>query len=721
MQTSIPFISMAAKIRLMAMLVGMSFSALAESEGQEFNYLRLADADKLEKTYAVEAGNGVDPISSGVNQNNLYQQIFEEMNLEYEAIGKREAQRVLSNRVGITGGLNSIGFSYRRPFLDFGVTVERNLAPDLYHDVRWIVTDTFTIHIDASKILGNLRDQQVIDMSQENLAAFAGVVFNRTFTWVHFANSYEEGLMGDFDKLFMPFSALSFNNIKNLAPNEMIFKEDSLSFKAGGLVSAPLYTGITGSAGVLAKFEKLSRVEVVSSPVDKSEESMVQLSFEKTKVASAGVALSIQADFLKLLRMTLLSYDFSYEMESSYKIYLNIGQSTLSEMPIQHPVAMEIQQILKNREADLEPLAPFIISEEKRRSQAFTHRYNFLLLGGQKSSRTQQIEITKEGKVKTFFRHYYEKVKYTEDALSRLFASFIYAIMNVDIAANKLASDSKKVSIEYDSDKNLLDSHEDLDILAASSAEQKLSMTFSSDYRTQKTKGIMGKKYRDRAKFILERFSGVNPLAINLIEQDQLRAPYQITGKYQINIDGIRYLNSLSVGSALDYLEGLCEEQPRNTFFNFRSLFDNCRRSLQNDYVDYMKDLSHERVTGEGIETCTKKSWKYIFSPSKKRAYIKNCLSSLTMKSPDQWTAVPLWQLKNLGNNIVNNCHSKVHYYNLFGLGNVFFFGSFSAYTDNGAAFVTNFHEGAFKGLGAVDHYMRVENIRSPSSIVVDQ
>lgn len=688
---------------------------------EEFNYLKIADAEKIEKTYEVDKGNGIDPIGSGTTQNNLYQQIFDELNLEYEHIGKREAQRVLNNRLTVTGGLNSVGFSYRRPFVDFGVTIDRNLAPDLFDDKRWIVTDTFTIHVDASKILGNLRDQRAIDMSQENLAAFAGVVFNRSFTWVHYANSYEDGLMRDFDKLFMPFRALSFNNIQNMDPNEMIFKEDSLSFKAGGLVSAPLYSGITGSAGVLAKFEKLSRVEVVSNPATKDLPNTVSINFEKSKVISAGIALRIQADFLKILKMTLLSYDFSYELNSSYKIYLNLRHDELGEMSLQHPVAMELQQILKNREGDLDILAPYVISEEKKKSQSIAHRYNFLLLGGQKASKTQQIEITKEGKVKTFFRHYFEKIKYTEDALSRLFASFIYALMDVDISANKLASDSKKLSIEYDSERNLLEAHDDLDISSVMGMEQKLSMTFTSDYHTQKTKGMMGKKYRERAKFILERMSGVNPLAISMIENEQLKAPYHVNGKYQVNIDGIRYFNSLGINTVFDYMDGLCDEYPRNSFFNFRNLFDNCRRSLQNDYVDYLKDLSHDRISAKEIDQCEKKAWKYIFSSSKKRAFIKNCLAELSARVPADKNQIPLWQLKNFATNVANNCQSKVHYFNLFGLSNVFFFGTFTAVTEEGANFQTSFHEGAFKGLGAVDHYMRVENLRSPSSIVVDQ
>jgi hypothetical protein len=647
----------------------------------------------------------------------LYQQIANEFNLEYENIGKREALKVIEgNGMSVTGGLNSIGFSYKKPFINFGVSVDRNLAPDLYDDKRWIVTDTFTVDIDASRVFGSLKNAGAIDMSEQNLAAFAGVVFKRKFTWIHYAANYNDGLMGHFEKLFMPFSALSFSNIAKLDANEMIFTEDSISLKAGGLVSAPLYTGITGMAGVLAKFEKLSKVEVISLADRK-----LQITAEKSKIATAGVSLAIQADFLKILKMTLLSYDFSYELESSYKMYLNVNQSDISGLSAQAPLALEIQKVLKNREGNLEVLAPYIISEEKRISQATQHRYNFLLLGGQKSSKTQQIEITKDGRVKTFFRHYYEKMKYTENLTSRLFASFLYKITNVDISATQLASDTKKMAIEYDSDKNLLEQRESVDIGQSSTSEQKLSMTFTSDFKTTKTSGSSGKKYRDRAKFILERFSGVDPLALSMIDNELLKAPYHVEGKYQVNIDGIRYFNSQSVATVFDHFDGLCNEYPKTSFLSFRNLFDNCRRSLQNDYIDYYKDLAHDSVSSADIDKCESKSKKYFLFPSKQRAFVKNCLSEINKLASTEWVNIPLWPLKNLSTNIVNNSYSKVHFFNLFGVQNVFFFGTFDAFTAEGAAFTTNFHEGAFKGLGAVDHYMRLENLRAPSSVVVDQ
>lgn len=661
------------------------------------------------------SGSGIDTTVGG--EAGLYQQIADEFNLEYENIGKREAARVLANNaLSITGGLNSIGFSYKKPFINFGVSLDRNLAPDLFDDKRWIVTDTFTVDIDASKVLGNLRDQDKIDMTEQNLAAFAGVVFKRKFTWVHYASSYNDGLMGHFEKLFMPFKAMGLSSLGRLDPNEMIFKEDSISLKAGGIVSAPIYTGITGMAGVLAKFEKLTRVEVISLG-----NTRLQITSEKTKIASAGVSFALQADFLKILRLTLLSYDFTYEMSSSYKVYLNMAQSELAAMDSQGPVSMELQQILKNREGDLDTLAPYLISEEKRISQAVTHKYNFLLLGGQKNSKTQQIEITTNGRVKTFFRHYYEKMKYTEDFLSRLFASVIYAITNADVSATNLASDTKKVTLEYDSERNLLEAREYLNVGELTANQQKLSMTFLSDFKTNKTSGMSGKKYRERARFILERFSGVDPIAVSMIEKEELKAPFHIEGTYQVNIDGIRFLNRQAIGAVFDHLDGLCNEYPKNSFFNLRNLFDNCRKSLQNNYVDYIKDLTYDKVSADEIALCEKRAIKYFLFPSKKRAFIKNCLAQINLLPASEWVNVPLWPLKNLSSNIVNNSYSKVHFFNLFGVQNVFFFGSFDAVTAGGASFSTSFHEGAFKGLGAVDNYMRMENLRAPSSVVVDQ
>ena len=74
----------------------MSQFALAQ---EDFNYLT------LNKDIASSTGTGLDTIGGG--EADLYQQIANEFNLEYENIGKREAAKVLAgNALSITGGLN---------------------------------------------------------------------------------------------------------------------------------------------------------------------------------------------------------------------------------------------------------------------------------------------------------------------------------------------------------------------------------------------------------------------------------------------------------------------------------------------------------------------------------------------------------------------------------------------------------------------------------------
>jgi len=651
-------------------------------------------------------------------QNNLYEQIFESLHDEYQHIGKLSAQKVLNDNLVITGGLNSIGFSYRKPFLDFGLTLNRTVAPDLFSSTRWIVTDMMTVHIDASKVLTRLKNENKIDISEKNLALFAGIVFERKFTWFHFANSYDEGLSTQFDKLFFPFLGVKFAAVKKLGVDEFITKEDSISVNAGGFVTVPIYTGVSAIGGALAKFQKISRMELTHKSEDLLSKESLLISYEKTKSLMTGVSFQVQADFLKILRMNLLSYDFNYQLDESYKIYSRFDMAEISEMTAENPVANEISNIIKTKEPNLLILAPYVISEEKKVSEILTHKYNFLLLGGIKEAKTQQIEVTSKGLSKNFFRHYYEKIKYTEDFVSRIFTSFIFAIFNSDLKAQNMASETKRVTIEYDSERNLLDAKEDISIFHKDT--QVLSLKFEGMYHTKKTSGIFGKKYRDRAKFLIEAYSGVNPLVNQMIDNEELKAPFDINGQYQVNIEGIRYFNNLSINEVFDNMNSLCDDKPKSVFYLFRSLFDNCRRSLQNNYIDYLKDLSHEKVTADAIDTCERKAFKYWYSPSKKRAFIKSCISDLTYKSAENWTLVPLWTLKNLTQDLVNNINNKTYYYNLFGIRNVFFHGSFNATTSNNSDFVTYFHEGEFRGLGVVDNYMREQNMRAPASVVVD-
>ncbi len=95
-------------------------------------------------------------------------------------------------------------------------------------------------------------------------------------------------------------------------------------------------------------------------------------------------------------------------------------------------------------------------------------------------------------------------------------------------------------------------------------------------------------------------------------------------------------------------------------------------------------------------------------------------MANITYKENNRLSAIPLFTLKDFLDGVQSKSYSKVDYYNLFGVQNIFFYGSLEATTEDERFFTTHFHEGAFKGLGLIDHYMRLENMRFPASVVID-
>lgn len=656
------------------------------------------------------------PTAIGINnegQAEIYEEILKQYKDSYQIVADKEASSVLKdNNIDLLASLNSIGFSIKKPFAKFLLNANRSLAPDLFDDKRWIVTDTLTLEIDASKFLSKLKDEKTIDISQSNMALFAGLVFKRKFTYVHFANSYREGLFKSYEKLFFPFAAFHPKNLKNLSPNEIVQKEDSLSFNAGAMVSAPLYQGLSGAVGVLASYETIAKVEVA-----RLEEDILNLSSKKNKVASIDLNAQVRADFFNLLKLTLFSYDFSYEYDSSYKISLNIPMNDFNEIHQSTALYYELLQLIKGQGQKTDLLTPYLVSEEYSQTQKINQRYGFLLLGGQKEAKTQIVKIETATKSKTFYKHYFESINITESLLSKLFTSVVNKYLQVDLSTYKISTETKKLQIEYHAEENLLDKREKLNIAEDSNYYEEFSLNFNQKYNAQKETS----KTKEKTIFLVDHFSGVTSLALDLIRNDQLKVPYEVDGKHVISLDGIRYFNDQSIESQFENFKALCDERPKTIFSGLRSLFDLCTLKLNKNYISYYQDLSHDLVELDEIALCEKKAKKYTLIPFYKRKFLKNCLSKINIKEKEDWNEVPLWSLKELSNAIVRNNYDRVHMNNMFGVSNVFFYGSFKAKTLEDKDFITHFSEGEFKGLGAIDHYLRAEKVRAPASVIIEE
>ena len=650
---------------------------------------------------------------NGINGgSDIFRTILNEYSNNYQNIAQNEAQRILAQKdLTIVGGLNSIGLSYHRPFTNFNFSISRTLAPDLFDAKRWIVTDMCSIEIDASKFLSKLKNKKIINISDKNLLAYAGIFFKRDYTWIHYAESYESGLTTHFEKLFFPFTKLSKNKISTLDNNEIIFREDKLSSSIGALATAPIYQGISAAIGGYSKFQILSKLEVIN--YDDIDRPYIQISREKFKSTSIGLSAELQIDLLKILKIKLFGMESSFDRSESYKIYLNIPKLEMLEWAEANPKSNAIDIILTNKDPNISFLSDFIISEEKRSTVKTTHKYNFLLLGATKQAQTEQVEILSSGKLKKFFKHNFEKIKFQEDILSKLFASLIYTLTQTEASAAKLVSETKRITIEYEDELNLIDSRDDLTL---ADDHSKISLTFNNEFSSKQNKKAQ-KNLKNKLIHNIEYFSSTNLELQKKIQTSDQLTPFDFQSKFLVNSQGLRYFNSLSVDYVLDNLNAICDQFPKNKFFNFRNLFDHCKNSLSNDYMDYVKDLTHNRVSIKMIDDCEAKSARLYFSPGKKRSFIKQCLMNISIKLNQNLNDIPMWSLKNLVVGLGNNVEDKVYFYNLFGIENVFNTGFINLTLDNSNQFYSSFYAGSFKGFGVIENFKNTNIYRLPASV----
>jgi hypothetical protein len=648
----------------------------------------------------------------------LYSEILRELGLTYESIGARQARQVLDRQNGFyLGGFNNVGYRYTHRFGTFDINVERQLAPDLFDDERWIITDRFHIDIDASHLISKLRDDGLIKLNESQHALFAGVQFRRTYRYVHFADSYQEGLVVNLNKLFMSFKILRNKGYLDLAPYEILQREDYISANVGGMVVAPITIGLGATAGAMGRWHQLSKLEIQAvGPEDQaSEGERLRINFEKTRGLMAGVHVGVHAEFLKLLRLTLLSYDFSYSLEQAQKTYLSFNESALPLLNGESELSRGVSAILKGRAAQyLDVMAPYIVTHEQRELEKKNSKYMVLLYGGHKEQATEYIELLQEGHRTSYFRHQFEKLKYVENAASRLIATLLRSSLQLTALVNHEQADAKRLKIEYRSHRNLLDFHDNLHL--ADNQNHVLSLHFNRDFSSQTFKR---NKTQSKLQDLLATFSGVDPLIHTMVDQGLITGHTRLKVDTTVGEGGVRHLNRMSGQRAISLINELCQAKPRTLFERFRSLFGGCRHKLTKAYDQYWRELHHRAITMQDYKQCQGRV-RFTFSARKRQAMLQKCIELVSKRDDEELNYIPLWRLSQLSQSLHDESDNKIDLFHFFGLDNVFLHGTFSAQTQFGP-FRADFNEGLFRSISAVDGHMRASRTqRAPASLVID-
>jgi hypothetical protein len=604
----------------------------------------------------------------------LLQKIMQLLGTSYNQIGQEQTQRLLLSHDLGGGILNFSGFTWQKPLANMGLFINRELAPDLFSD-RWIVHDTLLIRVSASTLLTNLRAADLIDISDEGIGAFAGITFQRTYRYYHFAETFLAGLTADYSKLFLSFTKFNTHHVLNLAPYELMKKADEFTFNAGGFVTSPPFYGFSARAGVLvqAAFENELTIQSMGPADQAGTDEFLRLSIDKKWDVSAAAHLSLQVDFFNLLKLTILSYDLEYSYGKSNKHHLSFYEQDKQLIENSKDHQREFKRIIAGVNDEVQAWKKNIVQQDIRMNQNLNSKYSFLLFGKIRKKETEQVKIIKDGVEKIFFKHYSQSIKYIQNLWSRLFNTVLYRLFEFELGTKNFSEAAKKLSLEY----------EFMDYLGGERVdeEQKFSLVMTQDFSAAKTHRLIDRIHQKETLSYLRKWSYLENSILKLVEEKKLRGPLSLSSKVQIETQGLKHFNSLSEDSIFLALVDVCgtknikkwssEKSRKEALSKAQVGKDSCVKSLGLRYFDYLHTL--KRTTFYDVTQFRKFLGQYFSKASH--------LGQITK---------------------------------LFGEENVFVHGQFMATTKDGQPFNQFFKSGLFRGLGVIDKFNRTNGTTVP-------
>ncbi|MFL5785640.1 MAG: hypothetical protein ACJ76H_13575 [Bacteriovoracaceae bacterium] len=614
----------------------------------------------------------------------LYEQIRTELEGSHQQIGIQEVTQLdRINRQFNLGSSTFSGFSWQKPMGTVQIYADRQVTPNAFtedeNDV-WLVTDLFTIEIEATTYLEKLKEAGVVAQGMD-IGAFAGLTFKRQYRYDHYAKDYMTGLSVDFSKLFLPFLVFNAQGINKMADKEIIKRSDYWTAKAGALITTPPMYGFSFSAGALAEyaFEAETSMQTFKNH-DPSAQALVMNVWSKS-TAIAGATASLQLDFFKLIQITLLKYDLTYEYAQGKNYVLSMNTNDINHVTSNADEMAEWKAILRgNRE--VKHLEPFVVRLDEVTTEAIESNGSVLLWGKITKNKTEQKRIIKDGKVHTFYNNYATNVRYVQNLLSRFLTAIIYKLLKLPMGTKNVAIYTKNVVLQYE------DSHAQAtnqDILRVAN-EEKFSFSVVQSYEAHGISKAIEKQYKNDVLWFVDSFTTLPKDWLKRIKNGDVKGPVRVESELKVEKTGFLYFVA----------------QPVNNVFG--SIVKVCKSKLGKDWTT---DATRAKLLKETPATDEDKCVRNIGLNylSFRDDYVANHKAPSLRKFRDFLT-----QYYKFTENItaLND---------LFGFDNTFISGRLSGKFSDGQIRSIPFANGQFRGNGVIDNFLRANGGANPASI----
>jgi hypothetical protein len=627
------------------------------------------------------AGDFNDPFPTEGEESPLFEQIRRHLEAAHREIGLREVTQLdFLNRQFNMGSENFSGFSWQKPYGVVHVFADRQVTPNLFGN-NWLIQDTFTFDIEATSFLEKATQAGLTEMSAADIGAFAGITFKRVYTYYHYANSYNEGLRADFSKLFLPFLKFNTSGISRMGHEEIIKRQDDWTVSAGGMITTPPYYGFSFSAGMLAQFAYQNMVSIQHNTVQDLTAEQIRLSALGKKAGSIGVNLSLQVDFYKLLKLTIMNYDLNYEYAQTNEFTLGMSSPEWQHVTQEPALARELRGILHGY-GQVGSLEPYVVGLDESESSALSQRGSLLIWGRLAKTKTEQIRVIKDDQVKLFYKSYAQNMRVVQNVLSRLFSAVVYKIFKFPLGTKNAALYNRQVNLEYEATHP---QSTDPNVSRIDTTEQ-FSFVLNQSYEAARTDRWIDQKFKNDMIWFVDAFTTLPKDYKSIIRGEQLKGPMIIESNLRVEKAGFDFFLKSNDNTVFGHMARVCESD------RVDSWMDENHRSLYLKRVQIAEELC---VKNMGLAYLDFKGDYYQHSLKPSLAKFKKFLTKYFKK------------VQTLSDLSV-----------LFGENNTFIHGELKGTTPQNAQFVTSFSSGQFRGLGVIDNYKRSVGSRQPASIV---
>ncbi len=599
----------------------------------------------------------------------LLEEIRQQLELSHQGLGAEQVTNLnhLNQQFNL-GSQNFSGFTWQKPFGAVDIHVDRQVTPPALVD-EWMIRDTFTVTVKATTFLEKMKEAGVTTMSGVEIGAFAGITFQRVYTYDHFANSYNEGLASDYGKLFLPFLMFNQNGMNNMAANEVMKKEDLWTAKAGAIISSPPMYGFSVSGGVLASADLAQSVSIGRSASNNPNERKFSVGVLSKKAVTAGATASLQLDFFKLIQLTLMRFDLSYTYSSGKEYALGVSGAQYQKIAGNSEERAEFNKILTGF-GTVKLLEPYTVLLDEREEQNLETHGSILLWGRTKKTGTEIVRTIKNGNVRLFHKNYTRSIKYVQNLLSRLYSAVFYSLLKLPIGVQNTAIYEKEIVMEYEV------THPqaaDPEIIRLNSSEE-FSFDLNQSYEASGTSKKSQKQYKADVMWFIDEFTTLPKNLITAFEKNELSGPVKVESTLKVGNSGFKYFIARPMSEFFGVLARVCGSKKSADWISDdkrpqmlkakQSGNEKCVQSMGNDVMDF-----HTDYQANFFKPSIAKFAKFL------KAYYK----------------------------MTENVNDIVE---IFGARNTYLMGKIQATSPVGSNFVQTFSNGQYQGSGVIDDYM---------------